>query len=179
MELLLDSLKDGEEHNEQAHKSALSRASSTIRSPKKPSSLQKGDEGNLQVEPKEYTPSSPTSPGPPALLPPDEITETVAEPTQAAAPTHDVTPPTTRLSARSTTVNHDTYERMLLRLIDTPGLPPVSDPVALAERERGLSGLVDLIEQRFGEVMREESRVWRKATRGEDDLVHLGQCSYD
>ena len=51
------------------------------------------------------------------------------------------------------------------------------DAVASRERERGITGLMRLIEHRFGDVMREESRIVRRGTRGEDDLIHLGKSS--
>jgi septin family protein len=72
-------------------------------------------------------------------------------------------------------VTEDSHERTLLRLIDTPGLAVGDDPVAEKERERGILGLTRLVEEQFAQVMREESRIVRRATRGEDDLVHLSE----
>ena len=82
--------------------------------------------------------------------------------------------PTVRLSSQTTTVIMEGCERTFLRLIDTPGLALGADPVQEKERERGVAGMMRMLEERFGEMMREESRIVRKATRGEDDLVHLG-----
>ena len=82
--------------------------------------------------------------------------------------------PTTRVSSRVVHVSEDLYDRTILRLIDTPGLPPGPGAVEDKERERGIAGLLRIMEDGFGSVMREESRIVRRATRGEDDLVHLG-----
>lgn len=71
------------------------------------------------------------------------------------------------------TVSLDDYERTLLRVIDTPGLAMGTDAVQEKERERGVTGLLRLLEERFADVMREESRIVRRTTRGEDDLIHL------
>ena len=90
---------------------------------------------------------------------------------QTAAPLE----PTTRLSSRTATSKDDGYSRTTLRLIDTHGLAMGHDLIQEKERERGVAGLLRMMEGRFTEVMREESRVIRKSTRGEDDLVHLGK----
>jgi len=79
------------------------------------------------------------------------------------------------MSSHTVTVSHETLERTVLRLIDTPGLAMGGDLVEEKERERGVDGLLRMIEDRYAEVMREESRVIRRATRGEDDLIHLSK----
>lgn len=83
--------------------------------------------------------------------------------------------PTTRMNSHTVAVSHETLERTVLRLIDTPGLAIGRELVEEKERERGVDGLLRMIEDRYAEVMREESRVIRRATRGEDDLIHLGK----
>jgi septin family protein len=81
---------------------------------------------------------------------------------------------TTKVSSRVVQVPEELYDRTTLRMIDTPGLPPGCGAVEDKERERGIAGLLRIMEDGFESVMREESRIVRRATRGEDDLIHLG-----
>ena len=88
--------------------------------------------------------------------------------------------PTRRISSRSSVVGVEGYDRLQLRLVDTPGLElGASDGVKEKERERGVAGLMRLIEDQFGEVMREESRIVRRGTKLEDNLVHLGELRFN
>ena len=148
------------------------------------------------------TPNSPTVPGPPtAFLDPTSLgvpigsfrppSSTASQPsTTPHSPISPATPtfpanttstriaPTTRMSSRVSTVHLDGYERHELRVVDTPGLElGDDDPVKERERERGMMGLMRLLEERFEEVMREESRIVRRGTKGEDNLIHLGGWS--
>lgn len=113
--------------------------------------------GNRSSTGSSSTPSSPTVPGPPVPI--------------------TTLGPTTRMSARTINVSDAGFERTSFRLIDTPGIAMGDDLVEAKERERGLAGLVMMMEEKFGEVMREESRIIRRATRGEDDLIHLGEST--
>jgi len=62
------------------------------------------------------------------------------------------------------------YNRTTLRLTDTPGL----ELDAPHELEPGVSGLMSLLEGRFDERLREESRIVRQQ-KADDGMVHLGQ----
>ncbi|WVQ78629.1 hypothetical protein IAT38_000716 [Cryptococcus sp. DSM 104549] len=79
--------------------------------------------------------------------------------------------PTTRPRAYTTLSN--LADRQLLRIIDTPGLElSAGDPVKEKERERGVAGLVMMVEERFEEMLREERKV-RRQVGAEEGLIHL------
>jgi len=59
-------------------------------------------------------------------------------------------------------------------LIDTPGLPTSNEASEQIERDIGITTLLRIIEERFDERLREESRIVRRPEKGEDDLIHLG-----
>ncbi|KAL7424191.1 hypothetical protein Q5752_001777 [Cryptotrichosporon argae] len=81
-------------------------------------------------------------------------------------------PSSTRPTARPSLSTHVLESpRLLLRLIDTPGLAPAG-PTADFERERGMTGLLRMVEEKLAEVMREESKVVRRKDEG-DELIHL------
>ncbi|WWC60823.1 uncharacterized protein I303_103399 [Kwoniella dejecticola CBS 10117] len=64
-------------------------------------------------------------------------------------------------------------ERLLVRIIDTPGLDlRMNDEFATKSRMRGVGGLIRLLEDRF-EVMCEEEKKIRRMTGGEEGLIHL------
>ncbi|WVQ69796.1 uncharacterized protein L199_008016 [Kwoniella botswanensis] len=64
-------------------------------------------------------------------------------------------------------------ERLLVRIIDTPGLDlRLNDELSHKSRERGVSGLIRLLEDRF-EVMCQEEKKIRRMTGGEEGLIHL------
>nr|XP_019042518.1 hypothetical protein I302_09127 [Kwoniella bestiolae CBS 10118]OCF21448.1 hypothetical protein I302_09127 [Kwoniella bestiolae CBS 10118] len=64
-------------------------------------------------------------------------------------------------------------EKLLVRIIDTPGLDlKINDELSLKSRERGVGGLIRLLEDRF-EVMCEEEKKIRRMTGGEEGLIHL------
>ncbi|WVO14094.1 hypothetical protein L204_101722 [Cryptococcus depauperatus] len=64
-------------------------------------------------------------------------------------------------------------DRLLLRLVDTPGLELSSDDgVGAKERERGVIGLLRIVEDRFECTLREERKV-RRQVGAEEGLVHL------
>ena len=67
------------------------------------------------------------------------------------------------------------YETVQLRLIDTPGLNLSDDPVGSKARERGVAGLIRLLEERFEETLKEESRIVRTRKKQEDGMIHLGE----
>jgi hypothetical protein len=88
--------------------------------------------------------------------------------------------PTTRLSSRTIPVESPQFDKVLLWLIDTPGLELGGDDgptVRAGERERGVVGLLRLMEERFEGRLREESRIVRRQAKVDDDLVHLGEQS--
>jgi septin family protein len=60
-------------------------------------------------------------------------------------------------------------------LVDTPGLNLSSDLVASRARERGIAGLLRLLEERFEDTLKEESRINRTRKRQEDGMIHLGK----
>lgn len=84
--------------------------------------------------------------------------------------------PTTKPTAY--TVLSTISDRLLLRLIDTPGLelPPGEDWVAAkkGESERSVKGLLSIVEERFEYTLREERKV-RRRVGAEEGLVHLGK----
>jgi septin family protein len=121
-------------------------------------SLKEHIHGNSQSH---ETPSSPTAPGPPVSP------GTTPRSTSAR---------TTRLS--STTLLVDASEWVQLRLIDTPGLELGSEAVQVKERERGIAGVLRLVEERFEERLREESRIVRRQVKGAEDLVHLSGSAW-
>jgi septin family protein len=85
------------------------------------------------------------------------------------------TGPTLRLSSQVVTAAVEQYDPVQLRLIDTPGLNLSNDPVASKARERGVAGLTRLLEERFEETLKEESRIIRTRKRQEDGMIHLGE----
>lgn len=87
----------------------------------------------------------------------------------------EVTGPTRRLTSEVIDAVVDGHEAVKLRLIDTPGLNLSSDLVASRARERGVAGLLRLMEDRFEETLKEESRIIRTRKRQEDGMVHLGE----
>jgi septin family protein len=117
------------------------------------------------------TPSSPTSPGPPMT----QVLQAVAEMTETAPSMPAPTGPTLRLSSQVVTAAVEQYDPVQLRLIDTPGLNLSNDPVASKARERGVAGLTRLLEERFEETLKEESRIIRTRKRQEDGMIHLGE----
>jgi septin family protein len=117
------------------------------------------------------TPSSPTSPGPPLT----QVLQAVAEMTEKKPSMPAPTGPTLRLSSQVVTASVEQYEPVQLRLIDTPGLNLSNDPVGPKARERGVAGLIRLLEERFEETLKEESRIIRTRKRQEDGMVHLGE----
>ncbi|WVQ98997.1 hypothetical protein IAU59_006129 [Kwoniella sp. CBS 9459] len=88
------------------------------------------------------------------------------------APSHHASPPPTLKPKAYTTVS-TISERLLVRFIDTPGLDlALSDELKAKERERGVAGLLRLVEDRFEEMWREERKV-RRQVGAEEGLVHL------
>ncbi|OCF36379.1 hypothetical protein I316_01626 [Kwoniella heveanensis BCC8398] len=88
------------------------------------------------------------------------------------APSHHSSPPPTLKPKAYTTVS-TVSERLLVRFIDTPGLDlALSDELKAKERERGVAGLLRLVEDRFEEMWREERKV-RRQVGAEEGLVHL------
>ena len=109
------------------------------------------------------TPSAPTAPGAP----------------RSTAETPNLAP-TTRLSSRVVIASLPDTEKTQLRIIDTPGLELGDEPLAAKERDRGVRGLLRMIEARFEETLREESKVIRTKARADDDVVHLSELlSYE
>lgn len=84
------------------------------------------------------------------------------------------TSPTTKFTSKTIQVTHPGYERCLLRLVDSPGLELAGTELGDKQRERGVVALIRLLEEKFGETLREESRIIRRGPRADDDLVHLG-----
>ncbi|WWC89833.1 uncharacterized protein L201_004761 [Kwoniella dendrophila CBS 6074] len=85
-------------------------------------------------------------------------------------PLHSTTRPK---SYTAISTSEDERERLLVRLIDTPGLDlNIEDELSKKSRERGLIGLLRLLEDRF-QVMCEEEKKIRRMTGGEDGLIHL------
>ncbi|ORX33805.1 Septin-domain-containing protein [Kockovaella imperatae] len=132
--------------------------------------------------------SSPTVPGPPqadilrSLGSPAEIHSSASDRPESTSPIQSARigigitrqHATNRITSRSSVVQVEGYDRVQLRLIDTPGLELGSgDTVREKERERGVAGLMRLIEDQFGEFMSEESRIVRKSSGGDDNLVHI------
>jgi septin family protein len=79
------------------------------------------------------------------------------------------------LASQVVTAAVEQYDSVQLRLIDTPGLNLSNDPVASKARERGVAGLTRLLEERFEETLKEESRIIRTRKRQEDGMIHLGE----
>lgn len=122
----------------------------------------------------------------PSRLSPSQITDS-ANPSSPTAPGPPVTGntkplPTTTISLKSIETNLDNHEKTLFRIIDTPGLELGNDgnrpSSKAAERERGVSGLLMLIEEQFRETLKEERKVVRQQGRGEEDMVHLGMVLF-
>lgn len=86
--------------------------------------------------------------------------------------------PTLRSSSHIVNALIEGYEPAKLRLIDTPGLNLSSDPVASRARERGVAGLLRLMEERFEETLKEESRIIRTRRKQEDGMIHLGESAH-
>ena len=120
------------------------------------------------------TPSSPTSPGPPVT----QFLQTVAEMTETKRRVPAPIGPTLKLSSQLVTAAVEQYDPLQLRLIDTPGLNLSNDPVSSKARERGVAGLTRLLEDRFEETLKEESRIVRTRKRQEDGMIHLGEPAY-
>jgi septin family protein len=118
------------------------------------------------------TPSSPTSPGPPIAKGLQTITEKLTPDISNTATTIG---PTLRLSSQVVNATVEQYDPVQLRLIDTPGLNISSDPVGSKARERGVAGLIRLLEERFEDTLKEESRIVRTKKRQEDGMIHLGE----
>lgn len=114
--------------------------------------------------------SSPTSPGPPMSAGLPSIGEHLLP-----RPVGEGVAPTLRLSSHVVNAHLEDHDPVSLRLIDTPGLNLSPDLVASRARERGVSGLLRLMEERFEETLKEESRIVRTRKRQEDGMVHLGQ----
>jgi septin family protein len=87
------------------------------------------------------------------------------------------TGPTVRLSSQVLSASVDQFEPVQLRLIDTPGLNLSDDPIGSKARERGVAGLIRLLEERFEETLKEESRIIRTRKRQEDGMIHLGKSA--
>ena len=117
------------------------------------------------------TPSSPTSPGPPMA----QVLQTITEKLTSDPITTPATGPTLRLSSQVVSATVEQYDPVQLRLIDTPGLNLSSDPVGSKARERGIAGLIRLLEERFEDTLKEESRIVRTRKRQEDGMIHLGE----
>lgn len=67
-------------------------------------------------------------------------------------------------------------EKLELQIIDTPGLDlRVDDGLNIhgRQRERGIQALMRVAEERFDEVLKEESKVVRRQLSGGSDLLHL------
>lgn len=137
------------------------------------------------------TPAAPTSPGPPLLATPLLLTKDAAahrSPPTLAANTSPRPQSTVRLSSQIIRVppspsdpsspcgSEGEKSTLLLRLIDTPGFDLGADAIATASRERGLAGLTRLVEDRYEEMLREESKVVRRKARDEEGLIHLSEC---
>lgn len=117
------------------------------------------------------TPSSPTSPGPPMA----QVLHTITEKLASDTTTTKATGPTLRLSSQVVSATVEQYDPVQLRLIDTPGLNLSSDPVGSKARERGVAGLIRLLEERFEDTLKEESRIVRTRKRQEDGMIHLDE----
>jgi len=120
------------------------------------------------------TPSSPTSPGPPIT----QVLQSVAEMTETKPRVPVPIGPTLRLSSQVVTAAVEQYDPIELRLIDTPGLTLSNDPVSSKARERRVAGLTLLLEDRFEDTLKEESRIVRTRKRQEDGMIHLGEPPY-
>ena len=87
--------------------------------------------------------------------------------------------PTTRMIAHTTKVSVKGYDNILLRVIDTPGLELRTDEEGSShfakERERGVKGLITLMEARFEDLLREETRIFRRKTGDDESVVHLSE----
>ena len=121
-----------------------------------------------------------SSPTPPSHHASDDTDPTLSSPAGSNGPekrpTVSCIRPTTHISSRTTLANLPDYKKVSLRIIDTPGLELDSDGgVKEKERERGVVGLVRMLEERFNEMLKEESRIARRQPRVDDELVHLGE----
>ncbi|RXK41000.1 hypothetical protein M231_01631 [Tremella mesenterica] len=105
---------------------------------------------------KDPTPSAKTTPGPPQTAP------------QSMIPS-----PTKRMSSQMITASLPDYEKTLVRVIDTPGLELADTAVGRSERNRGVEGLLRMLEERYEETLREESKVLRTKARADDEVIHL------
>jgi hypothetical protein len=113
------------------------------------------------------TPSSPTAPGPPAMHPPPRPAHSsLSQPS-----------PTNRIISH--VIRQNGYLKAnQVRLIDTPGLQlGENDILHEKERERGMAGLLRMMEERFALVFKGENRIVRRKHGVEDDIVHLGQLA--
>lgn len=120
--------------------------------------------------PLDTTPASPTSPGPPVSTILNSIGELAENPgSRLSGPG-----PTLRLSSRIMTASLENHDTVQLRIIDTPGLNLTDDPVAIKARERGVAGLLRLLEERFENTLKEETRIDRSRKRLENGMIHLG-----
>jgi hypothetical protein len=104
-----------------------------------------------------------------------QVLQAVAEMTETKPSMPAPTGPTLRLSSQVVTAAVEQYDPVQLRLIDTPGLNLSNDPVGSKARERGVAGLTRLLEERFEETLKEESRIIRTRKRQEDGMIHLGE----
>ena len=119
------------------------------------------------------TPPAPIQPSHHADLTTSSLTESGGP---KERPANSIVRTTTRISSRTAMANLPDYEKVSLRIIDTPGLELDSDGgVREKERERGVVGLVRMLEERFNEMLKEESRIVRRQPRADDELVHLGE----
>ncbi|KAK4685067.1 hypothetical protein P7C73_g5090, partial [Tremellales sp. Uapishka_1] len=84
---------------------------------------------------------------------------------------------TRKFEPRSTMVTCQEFEKTSLWIVDTPGLEVGSDlsssNIKERERHRGIDALVRMLEERFTETLREESRIVRVKPRMDDELIHL------
>ncbi|WRT67407.1 uncharacterized protein IL334_004378 [Kwoniella shivajii] len=81
--------------------------------------------------------------------------------------------PTLKPKAYTTISTVSEREKIQVRFIDTPGLDlTMEDDVSHQCRERGVGGLIRMLEDRF-QVMCEEEKKVRRMTGGEDGLIHL------
>ena len=104
-----------------------------------------------------------------------QVLRTITERLVSDPITTPATGPTLRLSSQVVNANVEQYDPVQLRLIDTPGLNLSSDPVGSKARERGVAGLIRVLEERFEDTLKEESRIVRTRKRQEDGMIHLGE----
>ena len=105
----------------------------------------------------------------------NHVLQAVTEMTETELSMPAPTGPTLRLSSQVVTAAAEDYETVQLRLIDTPGLNLSDDPVGSKARERGVAGLIRLLEERFEETLKEETRIVRTRKKQEDGMIHLGK----